>query len=90
MQDTPPFVLAAGNPCRPIGINVEGLKRRGFSPEDIAALREAYKTLFRRGLSLEQARSVLQETLVKEPGVARHLQLLLDFVSVSGRGIIRP
>jgi UDP-N-acetylglucosamine acyltransferase len=90
MQDTPPYVLAAGNPCRPVGVNVEGLKRRGFSTENIAVLREAYKTLFRRGLTLEQARGALKETLDKEPDTAQHLQGLLDFVSVSGRGIIRP
>ena len=54
-QDLPPFVMAAGNMAQPFGINKEGLKRRGFSPEAIAGLKRAYKTLYRRGLGLEEA-----------------------------------
>ncbi len=55
MQDAPPYVLCAGNPCRPVGINVEGLKRRNFSAAAISALREAYKIIYRRGLPLDAA-----------------------------------
>src|ERR1041385_6235699 len=46
-QDLPPFVTAAGNMARPYGINSKGLKRRGFSPQDIAGLKRAYRTLYR-------------------------------------------
>jgi UDP-N-acetylglucosamine acyltransferase len=90
MQDTPPFVLAAGNPCRPVGVNVEGLKRRGFTPAQVSALRDAYKIIYRRGLSLDGARAELRARQQAEPEVAEHLQTLLDFLDVSSRGIIRP
>ncbi|AZY49120.1 acyl-ACP--UDP-N-acetylglucosamine O-acyltransferase [Bordetella avium] len=90
MQDTPPYVLSAGNPCRPVGINVEGLKRRGFSPASISALREAYKILYRRGLALEEARAELRARQQAEPEAAEALQVMLDFLDVSSRGIIRP
>lgn len=90
MQDAPPFVLAAGNPCRPVGINVEGLRRRGFSAEAISALREAYKIVYRRGLSLDEARAELKARQQSEPGVAEPLQVFLDFLDVASRGIIRP
>lgn len=90
MQDTPPFVLAAGNPCRPVGINVEGLKRRGFTPPMISALREAYKIVFRRGLKLDEACAQIAARAAAEPEVAEPLHVLVDFLSVPGRGIIRP
>ncbi|GAB1838987.1 acyl-ACP--UDP-N-acetylglucosamine O-acyltransferase [Achromobacter xylosoxidans] len=90
MQDTPPFVLAAGNPCRPVGVNVEGLKRRGFTPAQVSALRDAYKIIYRRGLPLDTARAELRARQQAEPEVAEHLQTLLDFLDVASRGIIRP
>lgn len=90
MQDTPPYVLAAGNPCRPVGINVEGLKRRGFSPAVISALRDAYKAIYRRGLSLDEARAELRERQEAEPETREVLQVMLDFLDQSRRGIIRP
>jgi len=90
MQDTPPYVLAAGNPCRPVGINVEGLKRRGFTPVVISALRDAYKSIYRRGLSLQEASAEIRARQDKEPETRETLQVLLDFIDVSNRGIIRP
>jgi len=90
MQDTPPFVLGAGNPCRPVGINVEGLKRRGFKPGVISALRDAYKSIYRRGLSLDEARAELRARQQADADSAPHVQLLLDFLDASTRGIIRP
>ncbi|MDM9557505.1 MULTISPECIES: acyl-ACP--UDP-N-acetylglucosamine O-acyltransferase [Bordetella] len=90
MQDMPPFVLGAGNPCRPVGVNVEGLRRRGFSASVIASLREAYKIIFRRGLSLDEARAELRARQQSHPDAAESLQTLLDFLDASGRGIIRP
>ncbi len=90
LQDTPPYVLSAGNPCRPVGINVEGLKRRGFSPASVSALREAYKILYRRGLALDEVCAELRARQQSEPEVAEVLQVLLDFLDASNRGIIRP
>ena len=88
--DVPPYVMGSGNPCVPVGVNVEGLKRRGFSPEAISALRDAYKLIYRRGLSLEEARAQMRERQAQEPAVAPALQVMLDFLDSSTRGIIRP
>jgi UDP-N-acetylglucosamine acyltransferase len=92
VQDIPPFVLASGSdgPCRPAGINVEGLKRRGFSAATISALREAYKLLYRRGLTLEEACRQIRVQQQAEPEAHDVLKTLLDFVESSQRGIIRP
>lgn len=89
-MDIPPYVMGSGNPCVPVGINVEGLKRRGFSPESISALRDAYKIIYRRGLSLGDACAEIRVRQQHEPAVAHALQPLLDFVEASARGIIRP
>jgi UDP-N-acetylglucosamine acyltransferase len=59
LQDVPPFVMAAGNTASPFGINAEGSKRRGFSPEALLALKRAYRTLYKSGLMLEEARAKL-------------------------------
>ena len=89
MQDIPPFVLGAGNPCKPHGINTEGLKRRGFSPADISALRDAYKLIYRRGLTLDEARAALRERQQSTPDAKDALQVMLDFLDVATRGIVR-
>ncbi len=89
-KDIPPYVMSAGNPCVPVGINSEGLKRRGFSAEAIAALRDAYKIIYRRGLSLDDAKAELRARQDSEPSVADALQPMLDFLDKSERGIIRP
>jgi len=84
-QDVPPYVMAAGPMARPIGINAEGLKRRGFTPEAIAGLKKAYRTLYRSGLGLEEAKREL-EAQAKECSPVRDI---LDFVARSKRGVIR-
>lgn len=89
-KDVPPFVMGSGNPCVPVGMNVEGLKRRGFSANAISAIREAYKILYRRGLSLEQAKDQIREQCAAGEDVASALEILLDFLDSSQRGIIRP
>jgi len=85
LKDLPPYVMAAGNDCKPFGINAEGLKRRGFSDDQIAEIRRAYKTLYRTGLSLEEARSAIAEQAHKEPA----LGILAEFLERSTRGIVR-
>ena len=84
-QDVPPFIMAHGYPVRPRGINAEGLRRRGFSNEDIMRLRRAYKTLYRDGLSLEDARRELERAARDAPVLAP----LVAFLAVPGRGIVR-
>jgi len=85
LQDVPPFVMAAGNTASPFGINAEGLKRRGFSPEALLALKRAYRTLYKSGLMLDEARAKLNEEVLVHP----EIQPLLDFLAASKRGIIR-
>ena len=84
-QDVPPFMTVAGNPPRPFGINAEGLKRRGFSAEAIASLRRAYKTLYKSGLTLAEAKAALAAQAAAEPAVKE----LLAFLDASTRGILR-
>jgi UDP-N-acetylglucosamine acyltransferase len=83
LQDLPPYVTAAGNPSAPHGINSEGLKRRGFSAEAIAALKRAYKALYRNGLKLEEATAQIAAEGLDE------VKVLSDFLAAPGRGIIR-
>ncbi|MGA8051145.1 MAG: acyl-ACP--UDP-N-acetylglucosamine O-acyltransferase [Burkholderiales bacterium] len=85
VQDVPPYVMVAGHDAKPYGINSEGLRRRGFAAETISALKRAYKTLYRSGLGLEDARKAL-EALAQECGEVRPM---LDFLGRSGRGIVR-
>jgi UDP-N-acetylglucosamine acyltransferase len=89
VQDVPPFVIAAGNKAVPHGINVEGLRRRGFSADAISALRAAYRTLYKNGLSLEEAKGQLAELASAGGDGDVHVQALIDFVEQSQRGIIR-
>jgi len=89
-KDVPPFVMGSGNPCVPVGMNVEGLKRRGFSAEAVSALRQAYKVLYRRGSSLDEACQDSRQRCDESEDVASALQTLLDFLENSERGIIRP
>jgi UDP-N-acetylglucosamine acyltransferase len=84
-QDLPPYVTAAGNTASPYGINSEGLKRRGFSSEAVMALKRAYRAIYKSGLTLEEAKAKLEADVAKHP----EYQLLLDFLAVSKRGIVR-
>jgi UDP-N-acetylglucosamine acyltransferase len=84
-QDLPPYVAAVGNMARPYGINSEGLKRRGFTAETISGLKRAYRTLYRRGLGLEEARRELESPVAACAEVGQ----ILQFIAGSKRGIIR-
>ena len=85
LQDVPPYTIVQGYPAVPKGTNSEGLRRRGFTPEQILAVRRAYKTLYREGLSLDDAREKLARDADAEPVLAP----LVAFLSVPGRGIVR-
>ena len=84
-QDVPAYVTVAGNPAKPFGINSEGLSRRGFSAEAIAHIKRAYKTLYRNGLSFEDAKREI-ETQIE---ICPEIKLLSDFLNASTRGIVR-
>ncbi|MBS0318990.1 MAG: acyl-ACP--UDP-N-acetylglucosamine O-acyltransferase [Proteobacteria bacterium] len=85
LQDVPPYTTVQGYPATPHGTNSEGLKRRGFSPADILAVRRAYKMLYRQGLALDDARAAIAEAARDAPVLAP----LVDFLAVPGRGIVR-
>lgn len=84
-KDVPPYLMVAGNPAAPHSINKEGLKRRGFSTESIQTLRQAYKLLYRSGLSLEEATKRLREMSANHG----ELKIFVDFLDNSRRSIIR-
>ncbi|MDH4164037.1 MAG: acyl-ACP--UDP-N-acetylglucosamine O-acyltransferase [Nitrospirota bacterium] len=84
-QDVPPYVSAAGNRAKLYGLNLIGLKRRGFSDEAIAVLKKVYKIIFRSGLTQEEAFEKVQSEYASSPE-ALHL---VDFMKNSKRGITR-
>jgi UDP-N-acetylglucosamine acyltransferase len=85
IRDIAPYVLATGHPAEPRSINVEGLKRRGFSEEQIRAIRNAYRVLYRSDLKLEVAVVQLREMAAVEPS----LDIFVDFITGSTRGLAR-
>lgn len=85
-MDVPPYVMASGaDGAKPHGLNSEGLKRRGFSSATLAALKRAYKTLYKSGFTLDEARAALAAQAESEPAV----RAIVDFLDRSTRGIIR-
>jgi UDP-N-acetylglucosamine acyltransferase len=85
VHDLPPYVMAAGDSAKPYGINVEGLRRRGFSAESLTAIKRAYKTLYKSGLTLDQAKVQLAE----QAATSAEIALLAEFLHGSTRGIVR-
>ena len=88
-QDVPPYMTVAGNPLAVHGINAEGLRRRGFSRERLALVKQMHRLLYRDGLTLEAARTALEQLLGTVPGGDADVQLLLAFLANSTRGIVR-
>ncbi len=84
-KDVLPFLMVGGHMAKAHGLNSEGLKRRGYSAESRAALKQAYRTVFRSGLKLDEAKEALIELAKAHPEVA----LMRDFIAQSSRGIVR-
>ena len=84
-RDVPPYLLVSGAPAEPKGINSEGLKRRDFSAEQIANIKNAYRVLYRSGLKLAEATERLQELARTQPEV----QPFVDFLPTVTRSIVR-
>lgn len=84
-RDVPTYVTVSGHMAKPHGINSEGLKRHGFSAEAVQAVRRAYKTLYKQGLRLEEAKAELRRAAGEFP----ELEALVAFLERSERGIIR-
>ena len=84
-RDVPPYLLVAGSPAEPKGINSEGLKRRGFEAGQISNIKNAYRLLYRSGLKLAEAEAQLKELAASQP----ELVPFVNFLSSSERSIIR-
>jgi UDP-N-acetylglucosamine acyltransferase len=84
-RDVPPYVMVAGNPAVPHGVNAEGLKRRGFSEEQIRNVREAYRILYRSDLKLSDALEQLSPLAQAHEEVCA----LVDFINASTRSLVR-
>ena len=85
VQDVPPFFIADGNPAAIRGVNNVGLERRGYSPEQLKALKECYRIIYRSNLNVKQAIAGLEEKW----GTTAEGRILIDFITTSQRGIIR-
>src|SRR5690554_4237615 len=85
LKDIPAYIMASGQSAEPHGMNVEGLKRRGFSKDSLMTLRRAYKIIYRQGLTTAQAIETLEENYADTPEV----RVLIDSLRGAHRGIIR-
>lgn len=88
-QDLPPYITCSGHPAAVHGINSEGLRRRGYSDGALAALRQAYKIIYRNGLSLTEAQQTLARLRDEDANQGAHLEVLLHFLASASRGIVR-
>lgn len=84
-SDVPPYILAAGEPLKYTGLNTIGLRRRGFSNNEIAKLKEIYSYIYSKELNLTQAKESILEKFVKDPLA----DSVLEFLAKSNRGIIK-
>jgi UDP-N-acetylglucosamine acyltransferase len=84
-RDVPPYVMAAGHTAVPRGINAEGLKRRGFDGRQLRNIKEAYRCLYRSGLSLDEARAKIEALTDEQP----ELEIFAAFLKSSERRFIR-
>jgi UDP-N-acetylglucosamine acyltransferase len=89
--DLPPFVMCQGQPAAARSMNFEGLRRRGFTPERISAVKAMHKALYRDDLTLEQAAGRISSLTDKTPEAAPDVALMLDFLQRTSpqRGIVR-
>lgn len=87
-KDIPPFMLAAGNPCRVRGVNAVGVRRAGLSVTEVAALRQAFRLIYRSNFNLGQALERIESELVPAAtGADERLRQLVDFIRASRRGV---
>lgn len=88
-QDVPPFVTAGGSPAEAQNINAEGLRRRGYSAERIAVIKQMYRLLYRRGLTLEAARQQIDALRGEVLAADADIALMQDFLAAATRGLVR-
>lgn len=88
-QDVPPYMMVDGNPLAVRGFNIEGLRRRGFGPERLAAVKQMHRLLYRNGLSFEEARTAIAALAAEMPQAASDVQMMSEFLALATRGIAR-
>jgi UDP-N-acetylglucosamine acyltransferase len=84
-RDVPPYVMVSGDPAAPHAVNAEGLKRRGFSEDQIRAIRDAYRVLYRSDLRLSEALERLEPLAAARP----EIRAFVDFIQGATRSIVR-
>lgn len=89
LQDVPPFAMVSGNPAEARTVNLEGLKRRGFSAERLAAVKQMHRAIYRQGLSLDAARVAVQGLAQALPEAAEDIAMMDRFLADASRGIVR-
>jgi UDP-N-acetylglucosamine acyltransferase len=88
-QDLPPFTMAEGNPAEARNVHQEGPRRKGYSPERLSMLKQMYKLLYRRGLTLEASRAEIAALKGTVPDADADVAQMLDFLAKAERGIVR-
>ena len=88
-QDVPPCMMVDGNPLAVRGFNVEGLRRRGFDTERLAAVKQMHRLLYRSGLTFEEAREAISALAIDAPHVEDDVAMMSDFLARATRGIAR-
>jgi len=88
-QDVPPYMMVDGNPLAVRGFNIEGLRRRGFDTERLAAVKQMHRLLYRSGLTFEEAREAISALTIDAPHVADDVAMMSDFLARATRGIAR-
>lgn len=89
LQDVPPYVICHLNPCVPAGLNIVGLRRKGWDDQMMRAMRRAYGALYREGLIFKEALAKIEALEAEFPAAAQELRHFREFVAASKRGIIR-
>jgi UDP-N-acetylglucosamine acyltransferase len=84
-RDVPPYIMVAGNPAAPHAVNAEGLKRRGFTEEQIRNIREAYRIVYRSDLRLAEALERLAPPAAEHP----EIRAFVDFIHAATRSLVR-
>jgi UDP-N-acetylglucosamine acyltransferase len=88
-QDVPPYMMVDGNPLAVRGFNVEGLRRRGFGTERLAAVKQMHRLLYRNGLTFAEAGTAIAALASEMPEAADDVQMMSEFLSRATRGIAR-
>ena len=88
-KDVPPFMMADGNPLSVRGFNAEGLRRRQFSAERIASIKQMYKLMYRVDHTMAKAVEDMQALSAATPAAAEDIALVIDFIAASTRGVAR-